>query len=393
MMDSQTKRRRRRHRRSSARGWRTSFVVVAVAALFGAGVVVGLHEPGPASESRETIHPRAVVASDAGGIQSVSLPSRANFNYSVIPGGARSVQELAHAIKTDSVVADAYRDVDPDTMRPETVPADRMAYVSYRKNDRVFWTKKKVRIYEGETILSNGQTEIRGRCGNGISLEPLLPTAEDEPEETEFDALNDDGRPLLVAFNLTPAGLPMVAPPSLGSDVGAPFGSLAPIGSGVGGFAGAPIGGESIDGIPGGEPQSLAALPSSGCSSPDTGVNSAMGGSRRALIGEMAEGDPCEVAPPGLIADGPSLFLIDPPAGDPPGGNPPGLDPLVLQPLLGDDPGDPKDPSDPSDPRDPGEITPFGVNPTPVPEPATLLLFGSGIAGLIARHRRGKKNQ
>ena len=86
-------------------------MVVAVAALFGAGVVVGLHEPGPASEPRETIHPRAVVASDAGGIQSVSLPSRANFNYSVIPGGARSVQELAHAIKTDSVVADAYRDV------------------------------------------------------------------------------------------------------------------------------------------------------------------------------------------------------------------------------------------------------------------------------------------
>ena len=390
-MDSQTKRHRRRHGRTSARGWRTTLMVVAASALFGAGVVVGLREPAPTTGSREAVHPRAAGPSvDAGVIHSVSLPSRTNYNYSVIPGGARSSQELAHAIESDSVVAAAYRDVDPDTMRPETVPADRMAYVSYRKNDRVFWTKKKVRIYEGETILSNGQTEIRGRCGNGISLEPLLPTAEDEPEETEFDALNDGGRPLLVSFNLTPAGLPMVAPPDLGGEVGAPFGSLAPLGTGVGGFAGAPILGESTGEIPGGVPQSLAALPSSGCGTPDSGVSSAMGGSRRALIGEMAEGDPCEVAPPGLIAGGPSLFSIDPPAGDPPGGNPPGLDPLVLQPLLGDDPGDPKDPSDP---REPGEITPFGVNPTPVPEPATLLLFGSGIAGLIARHRRWKKNK
>ena len=55
---------------------------------------------------------------------------RALFTPQVDRTGARSAQELAHAIETDSVVADAYRDVDPDTMRPETVSADRMAYVS-----------------------------------------------------------------------------------------------------------------------------------------------------------------------------------------------------------------------------------------------------------------------
>ena len=57
------------------------------------------------------------------------------------------------------MVADHYRGVDPETMRAETAPAERLAYVSYRKNDRVFWTKNKARIYEGETILTDGQTE------------------------------------------------------------------------------------------------------------------------------------------------------------------------------------------------------------------------------------------
>ena len=147
------------------------------------------------------------------GIDAVSLPARPNYNYSVIPGGARNAQELAHAIQTDEVVADHYRDVDPSTMRPQTVSVERMAHVSYRINDRVFWTKKPVRIYEGETILTNGETEIRARCGNAISMAPLLPTSDDEPESTEFDALTDTG-PTLVAFDLTPIGHAISARPS-----------------------------------------------------------------------------------------------------------------------------------------------------------------------------------
>ncbi len=353
MSDSQTNGHRRRHRRSAARGWRTVIVVIAAGGLFTAGVLVGLREPGPTSGPRETIHPRGAVTSvDAGGIQSVSLPSRANFNYSVIPGGARSAQELAHAIDTDSVVAGAYRDVDPETMRPWIVRAERLAYVSYRKNDRVFWTKKKVRIYEGETILTNGQTEIRGRCGNGISMEPLLPTSEDEPEETAFDALSDVG-PLLVSFNLTPAGLPLVTAPSLDGEVGAPLpGSLGPLlGGGAGGFGTGGSRGESNDGTGGGVPPGFAISPPSG----DSPV---------ALSPIVVPGD----SSGGPSGDGPGILV------------PPGLDPLVLQPLLGPEPNPQGPPTLPETPP---------VNATPVPEPATLLLFGSGVAALLARHRRG----
>ena len=194
-------------------------MVVAAAALFAFGGLPVLRSSPPALESHAPFDQRtSEVAANATGIDAVSLPARPNYNYSVIPGGARNAQELARAIQTDEVVADHYRDVDPSTMHPQTVSVERMAHVSYRINDRVFWTKKPVRIYEGETILTNGETEIRARCGNAISMAPLLPTSDDEPESTEFDALTDTG-PTLVAFDLTPAGVPSALAQPFG-DVG-----------------------------------------------------------------------------------------------------------------------------------------------------------------------------
>jgi len=82
--------------------------------------------------------------------------------------------------------------------------------VSYRLHDRVYWTKHKVRIRSGETILTNGQTEVRARCGNCISMAPLLPTSDEEPPPMEFDAFTDDGAPLLVSWNLNAFGVPPV---------------------------------------------------------------------------------------------------------------------------------------------------------------------------------------
>ena len=177
-------------------------MVVATAALFAFGGLPVLRSFPPIQDSHAPFDRRtSEVAANATAFDAVSVPAGPNYNYSVIPGGARNAQELARAIQTDDVVADHYRDVDPSTMHPQTVPVERMAHVSYRLNDRVFWTKKPVRIYEGETILTNGETEIRARCGNAISMAPLLPTSDEEPESTELDALTDTG-PLLVAFDL-----------------------------------------------------------------------------------------------------------------------------------------------------------------------------------------------
>ena len=137
-----------------------------------------------------------------------AIADRPVYKHSVIPGGASDNRELAGAIERDAVVAQHYRDLDPATMQTEILSSDRFAFVSYRMGDRVYWTKQKVRISAGETILTNGDTAIRGRCGNCISLEPMLPTADDEPDPAELDALLDDD-PVLASRNLSGV---MIAP-------------------------------------------------------------------------------------------------------------------------------------------------------------------------------------
>jgi hypothetical protein len=111
---------------------------------------------------------------------------RVFYPYSVVPGGVRSREALVAAV-ADPVVAAHYARVDIAHARVTTVPVPRRAYVSYRIGDRVFWTRHTVALRPGERILTDGATEIRGRCGNRISDTPQEPTSPEEPELAEFD--------------------------------------------------------------------------------------------------------------------------------------------------------------------------------------------------------------
>jgi len=116
---------------------------------------------------------------------------RQSYRYSVVPGGTHNPDELRHAIKRDAVVAAHYANVDRTRLRTEVVPTDRYVHVSYRKGNEIFWTSKKVLLRKGETILTDGKTEIRARCGNCISEQPAGPTSAEEPDVVEFDRLTD----------------------------------------------------------------------------------------------------------------------------------------------------------------------------------------------------------
>ncbi len=111
------------------------------------------------------------------------------FPYSVIPGGAFTREELEKALKADTVAAAHYSDFKVSNTRIVKLDSDRMCYVSYRVGDRVYWTRKQIRLKKGETLLTDGVHFARTRCGNRLADRPTEPAiSEMEPAEKMFEA-------------------------------------------------------------------------------------------------------------------------------------------------------------------------------------------------------------
>ena len=99
------------------------------------------------------------------------------YPYSVVPGGVGSAAELKEAAAKDSVVQEHYKDFHYDRAQVVRLEADRQAYVSYRTGSDIFWTRRKVTLKKGEVLLTDGQTTIRGRCGNQVCETSQSPVA------------------------------------------------------------------------------------------------------------------------------------------------------------------------------------------------------------------------
>lgn len=136
--------------------------------------------------------------------------ARVLYPYSIIPGGARDAAELRAAISSDPVVARHYWDFDLPKARKITLREDRLAYVSYRIGNSVFWTKRPLRIPSGETLISDGVHEARTRCGNRLSATPLAPVS---PKEPEREALEQPRLPEVAIGETPPLELTFPTPP------------------------------------------------------------------------------------------------------------------------------------------------------------------------------------
>jgi hypothetical protein len=60
-------------------------------------------------------------------------------------------------------------------------------YLSYRRGDKIFWTRKQASLHKGEKLLTDGRTTSRTRCGNQVSVLPQAKTAPNEPTMAELD--------------------------------------------------------------------------------------------------------------------------------------------------------------------------------------------------------------
>jgi hypothetical protein len=123
------------------------------------------------------------------------------FPYSIIPQGAVSTEELRLALERDAIAAAHYTNFKIHSTRIVRLDKDRQAYVSYRKGNKIYRTRKKVTLHAGETLLSDGTHLARTRCGNRISDVPVLPTSDAEPTAV---ALNSPVLPSLLELSTDP---------------------------------------------------------------------------------------------------------------------------------------------------------------------------------------------
>ena len=162
-----------------------------------------------------------------------NLAARSLFPYSVIPGGVESAQELKNAVERDPVVARHYADFDVSKTRVIRLDRDRMEYVSYRLGDRIFWTKRELRLRKGETLITDGTHEARTRCGNRLSEHSVEPTSADQPSAEALESPAGApgfpaATPELLAGNYLPDEFPGTGAPLRPSGPGGPAGAIIP---------------------------------------------------------------------------------------------------------------------------------------------------------------------
>ncbi len=177
------------YRRRSHRRHRHKRLLITVSSILAAGLLVLacwiLHSfstaalpdsaaisSGKTSDSRDMPW---VVAPD------VPANKRRIYPYSVIPGGAQDAQELKSTVSSDRIVARHFSDFKIGRARVVELRTAKSVYVSYRMGNRVFWTRKRLRLAKGEKLITDGTNYARTRCGNRISETPQAATSPLEP--------------------------------------------------------------------------------------------------------------------------------------------------------------------------------------------------------------------
>jgi len=317
--------------------------------------------------------------------------TRRVYPYSIVPGGVLDRRELAHAIIMDKVVAQHYAAFEASKVTLETVSKPRAVYVSYRKGDKVFWTSKKLQLAEGETLLSDGQNEIRTRCGNRISDVPRLPVEAKGPSEEELDASVEQAQE--ADGNVEQVGFAVDGNPAGGSYQLKTFatGDTASTGgtSGTGSDTAVPGFRINRDAILDGGTLPLTEDGKTSSDTAGTGTSGTGGGAGGTGSGGSGtgSGDPGTGGTP--AGDTSATTPGDTTAG---GGSPSGGTPTPTD--TGTTPSSPPGTLLPPTTDLPGQTNDPGKTPTKhadVPEPGTLWLGGAGIVALLAARRAKKR--
>ena len=137
--------------------------------------------------------------------------ARPAYRHSVVRTGAYSPGEAQSAMDSDPVVKAHYSSINTARLRRISSPGASM-FVSYRRGDDVYWTSKRMRIPEGEAVLSDGTNTIRARCGNRLSETPQQPMQAQEQEPSESELAEVEEPVVHLALALPPVPSPLDPP-------------------------------------------------------------------------------------------------------------------------------------------------------------------------------------
>src|SRR5579864_5506983 len=160
---------------------------VALPAVALVACLVAFFYHGPSRSSSRVARPAERAAEFSPHVPQPVAGMRPVYPYSVIPGGAYSAAELKSRLRSDSVAARHYEKFRLAQVRRIETESASLVYVSYRKRDSIFWTRKRIRLARGEKLLTDGVLYARARCGNRISTTPEGPVALLDPPDYIFE--------------------------------------------------------------------------------------------------------------------------------------------------------------------------------------------------------------
>ena len=83
---------------------------------------------------------------------------RTVYPFSVIVGGIADADDLRSSLAKDRVAAIHFSDFDIAHARIVRLNTDKIAYVSYRMNNQIYWTRKRIKLTKGEFLVTDGKT-------------------------------------------------------------------------------------------------------------------------------------------------------------------------------------------------------------------------------------------
>jgi len=82
------------------------------------------------------------------------------------------VKELKWVAEHDPIVGAHYAGFDYARAQVVRLTLARTVYVSYRIGNRIYWTRRRVKLHKGEKLITDGRMTARSRCANRVEETP-----------------------------------------------------------------------------------------------------------------------------------------------------------------------------------------------------------------------------